>query len=123
MTCIGTAAVMALDMVPGDLVQGWEVVYREYMSASGRVQMSRSSAKVAAAWREMAATPSLEWWVVAALTTAAEAFEEQARDWGGAMREVSRRPADRDSGRAHAGPVALWSHPPAHHHGQQRPED
>ncbi|TDV54903.1 hypothetical protein [Actinophytocola oryzae] len=49
----------------------------------GGREFARRSAAVAVAWRRMAAVPGLEWWVVGALWTAAEAYELQARDWEG----------------------------------------
>jgi hypothetical protein len=43
--------------------------------------MARASADVAAVWREMAGEPDMQWWSVAALCAAAQAFEYQSRDW------------------------------------------
>jgi hypothetical protein len=68
-----------MDFVPEELVQRWEAVYGRYLSApADRAKMARLSTEVAAAWREIAAVPGLTWWTVAALRTAAEAFERQA---------------------------------------------
>jgi hypothetical protein len=66
----------------------------------------------------MAVTPGLEWWVVAALTAAAEAFEKQARDWGGAPREASHRPTERESERQQTEQVRTWFPSSAHGDGQ-----
>ncbi|MGH3757275.1 MAG: hypothetical protein ACRDTB_05800 [Actinophytocola sp.] len=75
------------------MVRRWEAVYREYGSASERVttaepgdraiarHMARASQDVAAVWREMTAASDLPWWMVAALVAAAQAFEQQAKDW------------------------------------------
>ncbi|OLF18923.1 hypothetical protein [Actinophytocola xanthii] len=80
-------------MVSEELVKRWEALYGAYGVASKSVattepgdravarRMARASADVAAAWREMAAQPGMAWWAVAALGTAAQAFEFQARDW------------------------------------------
>lgn len=72
--------------VPEELVQRWEAVYGEYIAAD-RLQrtapdysarMARVSAAVATAWRDLAATSGLLWWLLASLTTSAEAFDRQA---------------------------------------------
>ena len=69
----------------------WEAVYRDYVSASGRADLkivqdrqtlAQLSARVAVAWRRLAQAPGAEWWLVAVFSTAAEAMEQQARDWG-----------------------------------------
>jgi hypothetical protein len=93
------------NVVSEELVQRWQAVYREYIevdrtqrSAPDYLQtMSRLSLTVAATWRDMAATPGLEWWLVATLTTAAEAFDRQARAWRSSQ-APSDRPAERVSG-------------------------
>lgn len=80
-------AFMNVGVVPAELVQHWQKVYSEYIAVDRTqrlapdypAKVARSSALVAAAWRDLAATPGLAWWLVAALTTAAEAFEGQAR--------------------------------------------
>jgi hypothetical protein len=83
------------------LVQRWEAVYREYGMASARVSstepgdravarhMARASADVAAVWREMAGATGMPWWLVAALSGAAQAFEYQSRDWSARARHDS----------------------------------
>jgi hypothetical protein len=80
-------------MVTERLVRRWEAVYREYGLASEMVgtaepgdravarHMARASFDVAAVWREMSAEPDMPWWLVAALVAAAQAFEQQAKDW------------------------------------------
>jgi hypothetical protein len=80
-------------MVSETLVRRWEAVYREYGLASQLVStaepgdraiarhMARASQDVAAVWREMTAGSGLPWWLVAALGAAAQAFEQQAKDW------------------------------------------
>lgn len=81
------------DLVPADLLHVWEEVYREYLATSQlmdngdvgkREMLARLSAQVAVTWRRMADTvPGSRWWLQAALLTAAEAMEHQARDWSG----------------------------------------
>jgi hypothetical protein len=101
----GAGAVMVSDV----LVQTWQAVYREYISAvqtartedsRDRAVMARLSADVAALWRQMVAdTPDMEWWETAALTTAAEAFEGQAREWSSPTPSgMSPRPTEHTSG-------------------------
>jgi hypothetical protein len=80
-------------MVSDGLVRRWEAVYREYGAASAMVsasepgdrdvaaRMARASRNVAAVWREMAGESDVDWWAVAALSAAAQAFEYQERDW------------------------------------------
>lgn len=81
------------DLVPEDLRRVWEGVYRDYLATSElldagdvgkREVLARLSAQVAVTWRRMAdAVPGSEWWLSAALLTAAEAMENQAHDWSG----------------------------------------
>lgn len=90
-------------MMSERLVQRWEAVYREYGTASERVSttepgdrtiarhMARASADVAAVWREMAGEPEMVWWLVAALSAAAQAFEYQSRDWSARAKHDSAR--------------------------------
>ncbi|MBV9161140.1 MAG: hypothetical protein JO281_06230 [Pseudonocardiales bacterium] len=71
----------------------WEVAYRQYgrawewtaRSPKGDVaaarEMAAASRVVAAAWRQIAATTTLPWWTLAAIESAAGAFEAQARDY------------------------------------------
>lgn len=73
--------------------RAWEAAYRYY----GRIweltarspkgdpaaarEMARASWAVAAAWRQIASATALPWWTVAAIESAAGAFESQARDY------------------------------------------
>jgi len=72
----------------------WEAAYRQYGRAwetaarSGKGdlaaarEMAAASWAVAAAWRQIAATTTrLSWWTLAAVESAAGAFESQARDY------------------------------------------
>jgi hypothetical protein len=43
--------------------------------------MAAASWAVAAAWRQIAAATRLPWWVLAAIESAAGAFEAQAREY------------------------------------------
>jgi hypothetical protein len=102
-------------MVPVELVTRWQGVYGEYvavdrmgqMSPNYAADMARLSAEVAAAWRDLAATPGLAWWLVAALTTAAEAFDRQARAWHGSQASAG-RPAEHGSGPRRLQPGERW---------------
>jgi hypothetical protein len=76
--------------VHSHLLKAWEAVYRDYVSASDRTNaknirdrqvQAELAARVALAWRRMAEAPEVEWWLVAAFSTAAEAMEQQAQDW------------------------------------------
>lgn len=85
------AEMSGADLVPADLLRVWEDVYRSYLATSRlmdegdvgkREALARLSAQVAVTWRRMAdVVPGGEWWLQAALLTAAEAMEHQARDW------------------------------------------
>jgi hypothetical protein len=102
-------------MVPDVLVGRWQAVYGAYSAAEGdRAELARLSAEVAAVWREMAAVPGLAWWLVAALSAGAEAFERQARDWGvGIPRDRSSRPAEWGTGSHRQGkPSGQWFRSP-----------
>jgi hypothetical protein len=73
--------------------RAWEAAYRQYGRAwewtarSGKGdpaaarEMAAASRAVAAAWRQIAATITLPWWTLAAIESAAGAFESQARDY------------------------------------------
>lgn len=79
--------------VPPGLVGRWEVAYRQYGDATiyagksvagdraAAEVLASASWQVASLWREMTASAALPWWALAALRAAAEAFEQQARDW------------------------------------------
>jgi lysozyme family protein len=71
----------------------WEAAYRHYGRAweatarSGKGdlaaarEMAAASWAVAAAWRQIAAATTLPWWALAAIESAAGAFESQAREY------------------------------------------
>ncbi len=71
----------------------WEAAYRQYGRAwettarTGKGdpvaarEMAVASWAVAAAWRQIAAATTLPWWILAAIESAAGAFESQARDY------------------------------------------
>ncbi len=71
----------------------WEAAYRQYGRAwettarSGKSDpaaardMAAASWAVAAAWRQIAAATTLPWWTLAAIASAAGAFESQAREY------------------------------------------
>jgi hypothetical protein len=79
--------------VPETSVAAWETAYRLYGEASAQSlrvpegdpaaagQMAATSSAVAAAWRRIATTGQLPWWSLAAVESAAQAFDAQARDW------------------------------------------
>ena len=74
-------------------VRAWEVAYRRYGHAweatarSGKGdptathEMAAASWAVAAAWRQIATATTLPWWVLAAIESAAGAFEAQAQEY------------------------------------------
>ncbi|MDQ4034007.1 MAG: hypothetical protein M3332_17890 [Actinomycetota bacterium] len=84
---------------PGDVMASekatrvWEAAYRQYGRAweatarSGKSdpaaarEMAAASWAVAAAWRQIATATTLPWWTLAAIESAAGAFESQARDY------------------------------------------
>jgi hypothetical protein len=80
-------------MVPDYLVERWESAYSAYRTASELVNssapgdsaaaehMAQASHAVAAAWRDITVESDLSWWSIAAVTTAAQAFDHQAQDW------------------------------------------
>src|ERR1700704_5851738 len=80
-------------MVSKKLVRAWEDAYRKYgaaseMTAQSRTvdettawEMAHASWAVASAWRGIASDRELVWWALAAVESAAEAFEDQARHW------------------------------------------
>jgi hypothetical protein len=71
----------------------WETAYRQYGRAwemtarcgkgdpAAAREMAAASWAVAAAWRQIADATRLPWWVLAAIESAAGAFESQARDY------------------------------------------
>jgi hypothetical protein len=86
----------------------WEAAHRQYGRAwettvrcgkgdpTAAREMAAASWAVAAAWRQIAAATTLPWWTVAALESAAGAFESQAREY-----EQARRARGHDQGRDH----------------------
>ncbi|HKS46869.1 MAG TPA: hypothetical protein VJT49_17515 [Amycolatopsis sp.] len=69
-----------MERVSEDLIRAWEDAYRRYGSAAG-ANVAPASRAVALAWRDIASTSRLPWWVLAAVESAAEAFEDQAEQW------------------------------------------
>ncbi len=79
--------------VPEQIVRAWEGAYRQYGQVNemvtrmpaddpvGAWYMANASWAVATAWREIATVARMPWWLLAAVESAAEAFEAQARDW------------------------------------------
>jgi hypothetical protein len=71
----------------------WEAAYRQYGRAwewtarcgkgdpAAAREMAAASWAVAAAWRQIASATTLPWWALAAIESAAGAFESQARDY------------------------------------------
>jgi hypothetical protein len=78
-------------MVSEELVRRWEGAYRRYGEASkastvagdlaAAREMAQASREVSTAWRAIDAQAELPWWMAAAVSAAAEAFEVQAREW------------------------------------------
>jgi hypothetical protein len=80
-------------MASDHAVRAWETSYRRYGHAweetarSGKGdplvarEMAAASWAVAAAWRQIAAATALPWWTLAAIESAAGAFETQAREY------------------------------------------
>ena len=73
--------------------RAWEEAYRQYGRAwewtarsrkddpAAAREMASASWAVVAAWRQIVAATTLPWWTLAAIESAAAAFEAQARDW------------------------------------------
>ena len=71
----------------------WEAAYRQYGRAwettartgkgdpAAAREMAVASWAVAAAWRQIATATTLPWWILAAIESAAGAFESQARKY------------------------------------------
>ena len=91
--------------VPDEVIARWEAAYRDYLRVGvlraetrrERLELAGVLRAVAEGWREIAATPGLEWWVLAALSAAAETAEQQAREFS------SPRPWARESHGRHGG--------------------
>ena len=83
-------------------IQVWEAAYRQYGRAwewtarcgkadpAAAKEMAAASWAVAAAWRHIASATTLPWWALAAIESAAGAFESQARDYE--TRDTSEEP-------------------------------
>lgn len=67
-------------MALGERVIVWEDAYRRYQSSAGPNVVVTSRA-VASAWRSILQVAELPWWLLAAVGSAAEAFERQAEEW------------------------------------------
>lgn len=79
--------------VPEKSIRAWESAYQQYGRAwettarcgksdlTAARDMAAASWAVAAAWRQIASATRLPWWVLAALESAAGAFESQAREY------------------------------------------
>jgi hypothetical protein len=114
-------------MVPDELVRRWERAYRRYVEASkasmvagdqqAARQMALASRQVAVIWQEIDARSDLPWWMAAAVSTAAQAFEFQARDW--TARAELAWPVDNGSlGPQRRLPARLQPHPRRHGEGR-----
>ena len=80
-------------MASAKSTQVWEAAYRQYGRAwentarTGKGdpvaarEMAAASWAVAAAWRQISTATTLPWWVLAAIESAAGAFESQAREY------------------------------------------
>lgn len=80
-------------MVTSTQVRDWEQAYGHYGASSEVVartgqpsaataqDMASASWAVAESWHAIACNPELPWWMLAALKSAAQAFEEQAHYW------------------------------------------
>lgn len=87
-------------LVSTKVIGVWEDAYRRYGRASEVVARCRggdvaavqeliaASRAVAGAWRTIAAQAELPWWIVAAIESAAEAFDGQARQEQAAIQSV-----------------------------------
>jgi hypothetical protein len=93
---------MAAERVPWEAVARWETAYRAYVEVESsaawtrgeRLMLADALQAVADAWRDIATTPGLDWWMLAALSAAAETAEQQARQF-----QAPRPHGGRDGGR------------------------
>ena len=81
----------------------WEAAYRQYGRAwewttrcgkadpAAAKEMAAASWAVAATWRHITSATTLPWWALAAIESAAGAFESQARDYEN--RDTSKEPS------------------------------
>ena len=79
-------------MASDQSTRAWEAAYRQYGRAwettarsrkgdpAAAREMAAASWAVAAVWRQIVAATTLSWWTLAAIESAAAAFETQARD-------------------------------------------
>lgn len=75
--------------VPETVVARWEDAYRAYINIANsraetrreRLELADVLQNVANAWRDIATTPGLDWWQLAALSAAVETAEQQARQF------------------------------------------
>lgn len=79
-------------MLSRELITRWEAAYRRYVQAldwadeaarnpNAAHALASASWEVASVWREIAKLGGQAWWILAAVTAAADAFEHQARQW------------------------------------------
>jgi hypothetical protein len=90
---VSAARENGLAAVRPPLLRAWEEAYQHYRAACEALDAARhingpiawrmadASTAVASTWREIASQGVLSWWIVAAVASAAEAFEEQAARW------------------------------------------
>jgi hypothetical protein len=81
------------EMASEKSTRAWEAAYRQYGRAwettarcakgdpAAAREMASASWAVAGAWRQIAAAATLPWWTLAAIESAAAAFEAQAREF------------------------------------------
>jgi hypothetical protein len=77
-------------------------------------EMVLASRNVASAWHALESIADLPWWTAAALRTAAEAFEAQAREWN--TRAEHSWPVDNGSPQHR---ISVRPQPRPRHQGQQ----
>ncbi|MGW5053147.1 hypothetical protein [Actinokineospora sp. NPDC004072] len=83
-------------MPPQESRERWEAAYRRYAAAgestgpfARQAELTAAASwEVARAWREIAQSASWPWWLSAALDAAAEAYEDQAREYDRRAREA-----------------------------------
>lgn len=94
-----------LVMITEELRDRWEAAYRLYtdtVDSHGAHATASASWQVARAWRDIAEhAGSLPWWLRAALETAAEAYEEQAREFNRQAHTAEHGSAQRDGAWRH----------------------
>jgi hypothetical protein len=98
---------MAAERVPWQAVARWEAAYRAYVEVAGSAALTRGERllladalqAVAETWRDIATTPGLDWWMLAALSAAAETAEQQARQFQAPRPSVAEPRDGRGGGR------------------------